>query len=402
MRAATKLKPQELSNAAWAFATLRVPDGEVLLAVSGAARAKLPQLADVDLANVAWSFVTVTFEEDPIVAAIGQVSKERLQDGCIESESGVVNCLALVEAFQLAGKLEDSYLESALKSLLHHGHSMDGSEHLMPPPAELSISVARLETDVISEPLILSEASQPELYALWKPPNCSAASEEIRNPAARSEEPLALRNWLQEHFGHRAIVHDESVTYGMVHRLDRFTSGVLLWAPCYQGLYEARLQFAARRVRKEYLCLAQGVVKDVPLLIKAPIAEGSSELGATRSYISPIGRHAFTEVVDSATLADPDGQLFSLMQVRLHTGRTHQIRCHLAHEGHPLVGDPVYGGITPSWCQRHWLHAWKLSLQMTRGPVAVQVPVPHDLRRAVQRLRPAEVADAFRLRQWLG
>lgn len=349
-----------------------------------------------DLANVAWSFVTVTFEEDPIVAAMAQLSKERLQDGCIESESGVVNCLALVEAFQLAGKLEDSYLESALKSLVHHGHSMDGSEQLMPPPAELCISVARLETDVISEPLILSEASQPELYALWKPPNCSAASEEIRNPAARSEEPLALRNWLQEHFGHRAIVHDESVTYGMVHRLDRFTSGVLLWAPCYQGLYEARLQFAARRVQKEYLCLAQGVVKDVPLLIKARIAEGSSELGATRSYISPIGRHAFTEVVDSATLADPDGQLFSLMQVRLHTGRTHQIRCHLAHEGHPLVGDPVYGGITPSWCQRHWLHAWKLSLQMTRGPVAVQVPVPHDLRRAVQRLRPAEVADAFR------
>lgn len=319
-----------------------------------------------DLANVAWSFVTVTFEEDPIVAAMAQLSKERLQDGCIESESGVVNCLALVEAFQLAGKLEDSYLESALKSLVHHGHSMDGSEQLMPPPAELCISVARLETDVISEPLILSEASQPELYALWKPPNCSAASEEIRNPAARSEEPLALRNWLQEHFGHRAIVHDESVTYGMVHRLDRFTSGVLLWAPCYQGLYEARLQFAARRVQKEYLCLAQGVVKDVPLLIKAPIAEGSSELGATRSYISPIGRHAFTEVVDSATLADPDGQLFSLMQVRLHTGRTHQIRCHLAHEaGGPeilmfaafaalVVGR--WSGTSPGWRSSVWWH----------------------------------------------
>ena len=90
-----------------------------------------------------------------------------------------------------------------------------------------------------------------------------------------------------------------------------------------------------------------GVVKDVPLLIKEPIAESSSELGAARSYISPIGRHAFTEalgamgchgmpwdamgchgmpqirsdqVVDSVILVDPEGSFFSLMRVRLHTG----------------------------------------------------------------------------------
>jgi len=401
VRAAPRLNPQELSNVAWAFATLRICSGEVLAAVCDAGMKKLPEFVDMDMANIAWSLAAVTWH-DPIVDAIAKLSMERL-DRQLESENAVVNCLALVEALQTAGKLEDSYLDSALKALLRRADAMD-EESLLQPPAELTIRLAELETKVVSEPRALS--ARPELYALWKPPGWSAASDEITT--STSQKPLALRTWLQENFGHRPITHDESVTYGLVHRLDRFTSGVLLWAPCYRGLYEARLQFAARKVQKEYLCLASGVLK-VPKMIKAPIAESSSELGVARMYISPIGRSAFTEVLDSVTLVDPDGHLLSLCHIRLHTGRTHQIRVHMAHEGHPLVGDPVYGGITPSWCERHWLHAWKLGLQMTSGPVAVEVgcfstaakvPVPMDLRRILERLQPADLGDAFRLRQW--
>eukprot|EP00434_Breviolum_minutum_P001502 symbB.v1.2.001325.t1/scaffold57.1/size370615/34 len=358
VRAAPRLNPQELSNVAWTFATLRICSGEVC----DAGMKKLPEF-------VTW--------HDPIVDAIAKLSMERL-DRQLESENSVVNCLALVEALRTTGKLEDSYLDSVLKALLRRADAMD-EESLLQPPAELTIRLAELETKVVSEPRALS-ASLPELYALWKPPGWSAASESDEITTSTSQKPLALRTWLQENFGHRPITHDESVTYGLVHRLDRFTSGVLLWAPCYRGL------FAARKVQKEYLCLASGV-------LKAPIAESSSELGVARMYISPIGRSAFTEVLDSVTLVDPDGHLLSLfdshpalvclrVQAAKSQGRTHQIRVHMAHEGHPLVGDPVYGGITPSW---HWLHAWKLGLQMTSAPVTVEVPVPMDLRRILER-----------------
>lgn len=389
---AQKFNPQEIANVAWAFATLRVVDAEAFGAVSNAGLKLLPELKEVDMANIAWSFATVALE-DQIVEAILQMSKERLRAS--PRRSGVVNVLGLVEAFHTAGKLEESFVKTALDALLIQADENDeASKAESPePPAKLLTTYSQLRRFCISEPRVL--AWRPELYALWKPPGWDTSVH------SRLEKRSTLRSWLQDNFRQYPIVHDESVSCGLVHRLDFNTSGVLLWAPCYRGLYEARLQFAARKVCKEYMCLVEGAWDSgPPFFIQEPIATRSM-FGSSRSFTSPTGRFALTEVVDFVTLLDPQEKLLSLMKVRLHTGRTHQIRCHMSHKGHPLVGDNVYGGMTPSWCGRQWLHASALSLQMQSGTLELQVPVAEDLRKALRRLRPTDVINALRLREWM-
>ncbi|CAJ1405532.1 unnamed protein product [Effrenium voratum] len=348
------------------------------------------------MANSAWAPTCVTPGDDPSARAIERASSQRLDEWC-EQRCGEVNLLSLVEAFHLAGQLEETFIDAARRALLRHASVRDEPGMEDPSvPQELQILPSELQSNAVTEPRVLARV--PGLFVLWKPPGWSAATVD---QAVGSAQPLALKDWLQEHFGHLPIVCDEGVTFGMVHRLDRFTSGALLWAPCYRGLYEARLQFSARKVCKEYLCLVRGHLKnELPFMIKAPILETESEMGMARSIVSELGKTAMTEVMEGVNFVDVEGQHMSMLKVRIHTGRTHQIRCHLSHEGHPLVGDPVYGGPTPPWCSRHWLHAWKLSLVMSSGQVEVKVPLPSDLRGTLERLRPAQENEAQRLSTW--
>merc|ERR1711865_870320 len=96
----------------------------------------------------------------------------------------------------------------------------------------------------------------------------------------------------------------------------------------------------------------------------------------------------------------------SLVEVRLWTGRLHQIRAHLTAEGHPLVSDRAYGGDTPSWCPRIFLHCHRLSFpsepSLNRNEDAeVRCPLPRDLREALQNLVPAQTGQQRAAQQLL-
>ncbi|CAE8654465.1 unnamed protein product, partial [Polarella glacialis] len=101
------------------------------------------------------------------------------------------------------------------------------------------------------------------------------------------------------------------------------------------------------------------------------------------------GKRACTEILSVVHKAGPQGEPVSIVEVRLHTGRLHQIRAHLASEGHPLVGDPSYGGSTPHWCPRTFLHAARLALpalDASEDASVVDVPLPEDLAGALSAL----------------
>jgi len=182
---------------------------------------------------------------------------------------------------------------------------------------------------------------------------------------------------------------------GIVHRLDRGTSGLMVVAKDDETHRALARQFASRSVEKEYLALVHGVPAPARGSLDAPI--GRDPVHRRRMSVrAPHGRDARTSwAVEEAF----DGA--ALLRVRIHTGRTHQIRVHLASLGHPVVADPVYGGTrTPSSRRgaarellraftRPALHAARLAFRhpATGERLAFAAPLPADLASLLDRLR---------------
>src|SRR5438874_1743888 len=147
---------------------------------------------------------------------------------------------------------------------------------------------------------------------------------------------------------------------GIVHRLDKETSGCLVVAKNDMAHRELSKQFAARTVEKIYLALVAGKLRKPAGLIEEKI--GRHPVHRRRMRVTSLrGRTATTEyrVICSSDKA-------SLIECRLHTGRTHQIRVHLHHLGHPVLGDKVYGPRFAKNFPRQMLHAWKLGFRHPR------------------------------------
>ncbi|MBN2362359.1 MAG: RluA family pseudouridine synthase [Deltaproteobacteria bacterium] len=169
---------------------------------------------------------------------------------------------------------------------------------------------------------------------------------------------------------------------GIVHRLDRGTSGVLIVARNDAALAQLQRQFQRREVRKTYLAVVHGV----------PPAQGTLD--------TPYGRHPrdrkrFTSRVASAPRrallhyrVQRQFATTALLEVQLATGRTHQIRVQLADAGFPLVGERVYGRRREPSCERPALHALRLECAhpRTRQPLSFEAALPDDLRALIARL----------------
>lgn len=169
---------------------------------------------------------------------------------------------------------------------------------------------------------------------------------------------------------------------GIVHRLDKGTSGLMVVGkslPAVTGLVRA---IAAREVRREYLALVHGRLGSSIRSFDAPI--GRDPQVRTRMAALPSGKPARTDA--ECLLATGE---VSAVRCRLHTGRTHQIRVHLSHAGHPLVGDPLYGGRCVLGMDRPALHAWRLGFvhPVAGGePLLFTSALPDDLAAAWQAL----------------
>lgn len=172
---------------------------------------------------------------------------------------------------------------------------------------------------------------------------------------------------------------------GIVHRLDKDTSGLLVVAKTLAAQVELARQLQARSMRREYLAVVHGrMARDGT--IEAPI--GRHPVKRTRMAVVARGRHAVThyQVLERYEHA-------TLLRCRLETGRTHQIRVHLSAQSHPLVGDPAYGRRSGRIAfPRQALHAERLALihPETRRPMSWQVDPPADMRRLIASLRDSD------------
>jgi 23S rRNA pseudouridine1911/1915/1917 synthase len=162
---------------------------------------------------------------------------------------------------------------------------------------------------------------------------------------------------------------------GIVHRLDRFTSGVILIARNDGAHRHLAGQFASRKVEKIYLTLVHGRVKKDQGSITTPIARDPVRRIRMTARLAR-GRHALTSY---QVLKRFDK--FTFLEVKIGTGRTHQIRVHLASIGHPVVGDKLYGA-PASAIGRYFLHARQITFTSPGSgePITVAAPLPPDLR----------------------
>jgi 23S rRNA pseudouridine1911/1915/1917 synthase len=161
---------------------------------------------------------------------------------------------------------------------------------------------------------------------------------------------------------------------GIVHRLDKDTSGLMVVAKTLPALTALARAIAAREVHREYLALAHGEVRPATFSVDAPI--GRDPQSRVRMAVLASGRPARTDV---QTVAVAGG--YSALRCTLHTGRTHQIRVHLAARGHPLVADAVYGGKPALGMTRQALHATRLGFvhPASGETVSFEAPPPPDL-----------------------
>ncbi len=177
------------------------------------------------------------------------------------------------------------------------------------------------------------------------------------------------------------LIMDDANRPGIVHRLDRDTSGLLIVAKTQRALEHLRAQFKQRRVQKRYLALVHGRPPTPHGIIEAPV--GRDPRQRQRMAVIAGGRAARTAYQQLATLGD-----YTMLCVTHETGRTHQIRVHLAWLGIPVAGDRVYGRRREQVpMPRQFLHAWQLSFEHPAGSqLSLEAPLPSDLRAVLDAL----------------
>lgn len=178
---------------------------------------------------------------------------------------------------------------------------------------------------------------------------------------------------------------------GIVHRLDKDTSGVILVAKNDAAHRDLQAQFKAREVEKEYLALVYGGMSPERGEINAAIGRDPRERKRMGVMAASQGRPAATRYETLATYRmQSTGERLTLLACRPLTGRTHQIRLHLAHVNHPIVGDEVYGPRRklPFACPRQFLHAHKLRFRLPATGEFVQfsAPLPPELQAILDRI----------------
>ncbi len=268
------------------------------------------------------------------------------------------------------------FSRSHLQSLIALGHLRLDGQVQTTPSRKLRLGQA-LALDLV--PTAQSQAFVPESMALAivyedaqmlvldKPAGL------VVHPAAGHWSGTLLNGLLAHHAGAAGLPRA-----GIVHRLDKDTSGLMVVAKTLPAMTALVRQIAAREVRRIYLALVHGAVAWESQRIEAPIARDPAS--RLRMAVVAGGKPARTDITRLA-LGSGAAQGVSALRCALHTGRTHQIRVHLAWRGHPLLADAVYGGRPALGLQRQALHATELALAHPADGRAMHwtAPPPADL-----------------------
>lgn len=255
------------------------------------------------------------------------------------------------------------------------------------------------------EPKIAYEI--PGAFAIYKPPGWEVDQQPISSSSTRRLS-LHIQSLLPE--SSYPILYDAGHSFGLLHRLDTNGSGLILVAKTFQAYYELRMQLSTMEIQRDYVSLLHGRVPLDLHEIDAPLLHSPVETagGAPTTTCAERGKPAltFVKVLAHCSLDRPDAerQCLSLVALRIRTGRRHQIRAHAAHIGHPVVSDAKYGAATAKadseWCERNFLHRYRLAFKVEGDTHEVVQPLPPDLVSALACLVPNCEQSSASLRSW--
>ncbi len=316
--------------------------------------------------------------------------------------------LALLVTDERAGERLDKFLAAALpdisrsygQQLIGDGHvRLNGKATKASAAVEAGDSVTVTlplpqPTDLVAEdiPLVI-RYQDADVLVVDKPAGMVV-------PPAPGHAMGTLVNALLYHFPEIAIAGD--LRPGIVHRIDRDTSGLLVVAKNDRAKTHLQDQQQARSMTKIYLALIEGHFREPVGTIEAPIDRHPTD--RLRMAVVPTGRPSRTDYRELERLGS-----YSLVEARLHTGRTHQIRVHFAQKHHPVVGDPLYGPrrqTRPLGLERQFLHAHCLGFTGLDGQyIEITSPLPPDLQTVLDHLRtqhgvPPSLAGAGEEQPW--
>lgn len=264
-------------------------------------------------------------------------------------------------------------VDGDLRRPAHEVRGGETVEYLIPPAEPLDLEAEDIPLDIVYE--------DEHLIAVNKAPGM------VVHPAPGHAAGTLVHALLHHCQRLRGI--GGTLRPGIVHRLDKDTSGVLIAAKDEPALHGLQVQFKHRRVEKEYLAIVRGVPAPASGTIHTLIGR-SEHYRKKMDVCVGRGKPAIThyEVIEAFDDA-------SWLRVRIDTGRTHQIRVHLAHLGHPVLGDPLYGGrrkgMSPR-AHRQMLHAARLALThpLTGEPLILEASLPADMRSLLAELRGSD------------
>ena len=178
---------------------------------------------------------------------------------------------------------------------------------------------------------------------------------------------------------------------GIVHRLDKDTSGAIIVAKNDKAHVNLSNQIKNHNVTKTYIALVRGIIKENQATIKMPIARSKTD--RKKMAVDPKGKEAIThfEVLERFE------NKYTLLKVNIETGRTHQIRVHMSYIGYPLVGDEVYSnGKNEFGIKGQCLHAWKLDFKhpITEKPMHIEAKIPEYFEEVIKKLKIRSIVNS--------
>jgi 23S rRNA pseudouridine1911/1915/1917 synthase len=284
----------------------------------------------------------------------------------------LVECLPEFSRSRLQGLVKDGFVSVDGVAAKKAGQKLEPGAFVqvrIPPPAPSGLMPENIPLDILFE--------NDDLLVINKPAGM------VVHPAAGHESGTLVHAVLGYDSKLEGIGGEERP--GIVHRLDKETSGIILVAKNERAHRHLQDQFRLRKVEKVYLALVDGTPPTPSGRVEAPIGRDPSHRKQMAVLTPGKGREAVSEYLSLESFKD-----HTLLEFHPHTGRTHQIRLHCAFLGCPIVGDRIYGRRHPSVdISRHFLHAQRLTIHLPgeKSPRTFDAPLPEELESVLEEVR---------------